>query len=745
MYVVLPRQHVSAASPGDVVINELMYNPSTGNQNDEFIEIYNTTASPISLDGWCFTEGISVCFDSSYTLGAHDYLVLSPDSAQFAITYGIEADGNYTGALSNGGETITLQDNTATTINTVTYDDENAWPTSPDGTGPSLELRNPSLDNSLSTSWGASLSSGGTPKAENSLLTAGNLPVVANVNDPNGVTANQAVTITADITDADSVKLAYKTNFDADIEVPMVDDGTNGDNVASDGTYSAIIPGQAINTLVRFKVTATNDDGDASSPGVDDSINYFGYYVKDPSITSAAPIFEWFMEDSVYDDMYANYKETEVEFPCVFVYGDQVFDSSFIRFKGSYSRTFPKMGYKVDLPSGYEVQIAGMSTPLSEFHLNADYTMEDAGVVPALWWMYKQVGLPAPDNTVIQFQRNGHFEGAYLLIDKMKDDWQAANGFDDGAFYQDYWEILGGTDDYTLFDNWRIGLSTPNDPQRRSNVLDQADIPNHLNNMAFMALALDHDHWSNQNTFAYRANSTERWSLVTWDLDLAFQGVSPETQVSPYNYGAGHPDDRFYYSSLYDQKDLRQAYFRRLRTLVDRFYVNNELRDKIDELSDQYADLSAADVAKWPSSEARTRTSKQDLLSTVLDQERVLLAYLRQPGIVPGSQTDAERQSVSISDVHADADDAQEYIKLANSSDEAVDISGWEIAGINYTIPEGSVIPGHGEVFFVRNDIGYKAAHDSVIILGQYGTDLGSSGSLTLKTNANVEIDGYDY
>lgn len=41
------KQLARAGTPGDVIISEIMYNPGTGNQNDEFLELYNTQSSPI--------------------------------------------------------------------------------------------------------------------------------------------------------------------------------------------------------------------------------------------------------------------------------------------------------------------------------------------------------------------------------------------------------------------------------------------------------------------------------------------------------------------------------------------------------------------------------------------------------------------------------------------------------------------------------------------------------------------------
>ncbi|MFC1651332.1 T9SS type A sorting domain-containing protein [Candidatus Latescibacterota bacterium] len=54
-------------------------------------------------------------------------------------------------------------------VDSLTYDDEAPWPAQPDGTGPSLALRNPADDNTLSESWAASTENG-TPGAKNDMF-----------------------------------------------------------------------------------------------------------------------------------------------------------------------------------------------------------------------------------------------------------------------------------------------------------------------------------------------------------------------------------------------------------------------------------------------------------------------------------------------------------------------------------------------------------------------------------------------
>lgn len=251
---------VVAASPNDVIINEIMYNPNTGNQDDEFIELYNTTGSNIDLGGWSFSAGITLNFASGTIIEANDYLVISPNIPQTLTTYGVVSSASYAGTnLSNGGETVTLIDASSNIIDTVNYDDAPPWPTSPDGTGHSLELNGTMLDNSDPANWGGSVSNGGTPLAQNSQVGL-NLAQISNVPDPNDITENQAVLVTAEVSGAGiaSVALKYIVNFDVEQTLPMYDDGSNGDVTPGDDVYSAEIPGQVEKSLVRFKVEATN-------------------------------------------------------------------------------------------------------------------------------------------------------------------------------------------------------------------------------------------------------------------------------------------------------------------------------------------------------------------------------------------------------------------------------------------------------------------------------------------------------
>ncbi len=71
----------------------------------------------------------------------------------------------YTGRLSNDGETLSISDANLEPILSFTFNDQAPWPTSPDGTGPSLVLVNPleGPDHGQAASWRASTTIGGSP------------------------------------------------------------------------------------------------------------------------------------------------------------------------------------------------------------------------------------------------------------------------------------------------------------------------------------------------------------------------------------------------------------------------------------------------------------------------------------------------------------------------------------------------------------------------------------------------------
>lgn len=136
-----------------LVMTEIMYN-SPG-EDLEFLEFYNVSDIPLSLDGYSITEGVLYTFPDTM-LAPQTAFVVSSDSCKFNVVYRSFLSspvGEWTGTLNNGGERIVVTDADQNTIIDVTYNDVSPWPNLPDGFGPSIFLCDPLSDMTQADNW----------------------------------------------------------------------------------------------------------------------------------------------------------------------------------------------------------------------------------------------------------------------------------------------------------------------------------------------------------------------------------------------------------------------------------------------------------------------------------------------------------------------------------------------------------------------------------------------------------------
>ena len=69
------------SAQAQVIITEIMYN-NAGNDDLEFIELYNNSDTAIDLDGYSFTAGLTHTF-MSQSIDANGFLLLAKDSIFF--------------------------------------------------------------------------------------------------------------------------------------------------------------------------------------------------------------------------------------------------------------------------------------------------------------------------------------------------------------------------------------------------------------------------------------------------------------------------------------------------------------------------------------------------------------------------------------------------------------------------------------------------------------------------------------
>ena len=92
------------------------------------------------------------------------------------------------------------------------------------------------------------------------------------------------------------------------------------------------------------------------------------------------------------------------------------------------------------------------------------------------------------------------------------------------------------------------------------------------------------------------------------------------------------------------------------------------------------------------------------------------------------------------------ADESLEWIELRNQQGVDMDISNWSLAnGVDYTFPEGTVVPGSGQVVVAADPAALTAA-GFADALGPYSGRLSNNGELVeLRNNNDRLVDSLDY
>ncbi len=276
-----------------VVINEVMYN-SIEDVDVEFVELYNSGPSAVDLTGWYLLDD-NVTHQRCYLTGSlpvGGYLVVpgylerfTPKYPQASCLNANQFDGVTGWGLGNSGDQVRLYNASGVLVDFVSYSDQLPWPTAPDGNGPSLELKNPTLDNNAASSWGGSNypPHEGTPCARNDSYAEDQVPIISDVQrDIPLPTASSTVRITARVTD-DVGLVSVRLLVDAGSGFSprsMYDDGLHGDGYPLDAVFGADpVAAHPNGTLVRYYVEATDTLSQVSVSPALAPADYYAYTV----------------------------------------------------------------------------------------------------------------------------------------------------------------------------------------------------------------------------------------------------------------------------------------------------------------------------------------------------------------------------------------------------------------------------------------------------------------------------------
>jgi hypothetical protein len=407
---------------GDIIINEILYQPAGPPENPgrEYIELYNSNASPVNVSGWKFTRGVDFTFPNGTTVPANGYLVVAANLSTFQSVYPSVTNviGSWSGSLANTAEEIRLENLFGEVEDEVTYADSGDWAlrirepifggwdwtSAANGGGRSLELRNPNLDNSCGQNWGDSSVAGGTPGSPNSLASTNIAPLITEVNHwPALPASSDKVTISCKLTDEMAAgtsaslfwRIASSTQPGSFQTMPMFSDGN--------GNFSAELPSQTNLRVIEFYIQATDGTSTRTWPAPTSEGQNANclYLVSDEQINSTDSYYFVILtaaENSAFNNVPVN--------------SDRQFNQTFIAIRGGEAtiRYRSSMRLRGNSSRSYQFKPMRISFPRDNpwdgatvFNLNPRSSyLQHLG-----FRLFQAAGLRASDTIPVEIRRNG--------------------------------------------------------------------------------------------------------------------------------------------------------------------------------------------------------------------------------------------------------------------------------------------------------------------------------------------------
>ena len=585
------------------------------------------------------------------------------------------------------------------------------------------------------------------------------------------------------------VQLKYSVMFAAESSLVMKDDGVAPDAVAGDTIFTAQIPttvmtsGQMLRWRVEAKDTANTALADPPYRDVTDNEKYYGTVATDGITTSALPVLHWFISDA---DLALLDADNFVR--ASFFFLGKFYDNVRCDRHGQSTAGFPKKSYNFNFNQDNHFIWKQSESDVTAINMLTNWADKSKVRNQVAWETWHDAGHIASHwSQIIRMQKNGVFHAIYDMGENGDEGFLKREGLDPiGALYKVYnslenASIPSGVEKktgYPLTDSADLtALETALDPgvktlaQRRQYAYDNVDMTAFINYMAANVIILNND-FGHKNYYIYRDTyGTREWSLIPWDQDLSFG----HTWTSSQNYfnddidsqrgliqGAASGNRLMNFvmnttGSTTLAPEMVQMFMRRLRTLMDQYYISataangpfeqrmSQLIDQIDPPGAAYPTDADLDLQKWgywtdggggqisPGNafdaatydhgprktvlriiDNATRTGNPsppypaavnnneglgDTTKSYLTGRRTLF-YTGNPTLnnvaIPAAQPFSPN-GLTLEYIEfnpASGNQEQEFFIIRNNSTRYVDISGWKIAGsVDFTFRGGTVIP----------------------------------------------------
>jgi hypothetical protein len=525
-----------------IVINEVMYHAPNDLNDLEYIELLNSGPEPVDISGWALSKGVKLKFPAGTRIAPKGFIVVARNADRLREFYGIQPLAVFAQKLKNNGERIELVDAAGTVIDAVHYHDRAPWPTGPDGHSGSLERIDPESSGENPANWISSpLSTDrkrpmGTPGKPNAGFATKLPPVISNVRfaseDP---APGQTVTVQAELkpeSELKEVAVLYRLagpGFEKpETVVPM--------RAGAENHFSAMIPGQAKDSLVRFRVRATDAAGQTRFyPAETEPRPAISYLVHDVIEPGKIP-FAWIINTTAaevskgrnnrqafrFGPWSGNADKQKMPFKSAFVAYDpatrkaQLFD---------FVQVNPRKGGRKVHFYGDQLfdEMKGINLIFEE---DERYPLTES----MAYEVYRRAGMPAEKSYHMRCWVNGQPIGYQLLVE------QPNRGFlkrhkirDDGNLYKLLWFGDGLVGQHAKKTNTREGhqdlqelvkeLNSTKDREQWEVIKKNFEVEEVAN---YFAVNMVLDYWDGffNNYFAYHdVNGTGKWTMYPWDQD----------------------------------------------------------------------------------------------------------------------------------------------------------------------------------------------------------------------------------
>jgi len=418
-----------------------------------------------------------------------------------------------------------------------------------------------------------------------------------------------------------NVVVRYRIMFNAEIELPMYDDGAHGDGAAADGVWGATIPAASASTngqMIRWYFRAFDNRGSTSRWPLfakpNDSAEYLGTVVNPGYVTSRLPIVHIFAPSTILQPGPTTTQsgaDSQAGSRVSLFFDGEFYDNVYMSLRGNTTANYNKKSHRLEFNREHPFRYNQAGDRIRRTSFVADYPDPTYMRQGLSFWLCNEIGSPAPFYEPMRLQLNGQFYQLANHNDVHTEELLERLGYDrNGALYNAAGVVLPsqystggfekksrtweGNADYAAFAN-AVNESV-SVAQRRTNIFEMADIPNMLNYLVAARWAHENDDvWANMSLY-HDNDGDGLWRIIAFDMNLSWgaiyyeggntlviEGVQATNDIHkahPFYGGStalalsgpGAPNNfNRVYDTFFQVPELREMYLRRLRTMLDKY------------------------------------------------------------------------------------------------------------------------------------------------------------------------------